>query len=165
MKVMGIDPGTQVTGYAILQRQNRGLVPLDYGCVRPPAKALVSKKRHIIYEAISHLLDLHQPEALAVESPFLGYNFRSALGLGMVYGIAILAATARGISVFAYAPSQAKKAVTGRGRGSKHQVQGMVQRLLNLSAPPEPQDASDAIALAICHIQAVLSGSAIGKEV
>lgn len=165
MKVMGIDPGTHVTGYAVLKREESHLIPIDYGCVRPPSKALISKKRHIIYEAVSHLLDLHQPQALAVESPFVGYNAHSALRLGMVYGIAILAATSKGVPVFSYAPSQAKKAVTGRGCAHKYQVQGMVQKLLNLTAPPQPEDASDAIALAICHLQAILSGVAIGKEV
>lgn len=165
MKVLGIDPGTNVTGYGVVLLNGTEMQALDYGCVRPPRQSSSSGKRKIIFESVNHLLDEFAPDALAVESPFVRDNVHTALALGMVHGIAILAASLRDIAVFAYPPSRAKQAVTGRGGASKQQVQGMVKRLLNLSEIPEPHDASDALALAICHIQSATSNRVLGKRV
>lgn len=154
MKVFGVDPGNAVTGYGVVIVEGNVYRALDFGCIRPPAKAVPSRRRLVIFESLCHLLDVHQPDAMAIESQFVLHNVQTALKLGMVRGIAALAATQRQIPVYEYAPSKAKQAVTGRGGAPKEQVQGMMQRLLNLTHPPTPEDASDALALAICHIHA-----------
>lgn len=153
LKIIGIDPGTRVTGYGIIEHVNNQFQVIDYGCIRPPAKANLSERYLIIYNCLCQLLDLHQPHAAAVESQFMQRNFQSAVKLGMARGMAILATTQRSIPIFEYTPSKAKVAVVGNGKASKKQVQAMVQRLLMLSQPPQPEDAADALALAICHGQ------------
>lgn len=149
--IIGIDPGTRVTGYGIIIHSKRQFRVLDYGCIRPPVKASLSERYHIIYNCLCELLVDHQPTAAAVETQYMKQNFQSAMKLGMARGMAILAATQRQIPIYEYAPSKAKLAVVGSGRASKKQVQAMVQRLLLLSKVPQPEDAADALALAICH--------------
>lgn len=151
MIIIGIDPGTYITGYGIIQYHPQRSKVLDYGCIRPPAKASSSQRYLIIFEGIEKLLEKFQPNALAVEGQFIHKNAMSAMKLGMARGMAILAAEKRGIPIFEYAPKKAKKAVVGNGSASKQQVQGMIQLLLNLPALPTPEDAADALALALCH--------------
>lgn len=154
MLIIGVDPGTVVTGYGIIRVEGNRYVAVDYGCIRPPAKENLTARYLVIYNALCELLDKHKPGALAVETQYVQKNVQSAIKLGMARGIIVLAAALRGIPVFEYAPSKAKLAVVGRGSASKEQVRGMIQRLLNLSEPPHPDDAADALALAICHSQA-----------
>lgn len=149
--ILGIDPGTRITGYGVIETDSHTFTPLDYGCIRPPAKLPLHERYCIIHEGIEHLLDQYPIEAVAVESQFVSRNAQSAIKLGMAKGVAILAATKRKIPIYEYAPKKAKLAVVGSGSASKEQVQGMIQALLNLSAPPTPEDAADALALAICH--------------
>ena len=151
MIIIGIDPGTRVTGYGIIEHHPHQTKAIDFGCIRPPAKATSSERYKIIFDAIESLLDLHKPEALAVEGQFFHKNAMSAMKLGMARAMAILAAERRGIPIFEYAPKKAKKAVVGTGSASKHQVQKMVQMLLSLDEIPTPDDAADALALALCH--------------
>jgi len=150
---MGVDPGSTVTGFGIIEVVDRALLPLDYGCIRPPAKLPLSVRRKIIFEGLTHLIEEHQPTVLVVETQFVHKNVKGAITLGMVRGIAILAATLAGVPAYEYSPTKAKKATCGIGSASKHQMQAMVQRLLNLKDPPPPHDAADALALAICHVQ------------
>jgi crossover junction endodeoxyribonuclease RuvC len=138
MIIIGIDPGTAVTGYGIIQKTAERCILVDYGCIRPPRERKLSERRQIIFEGLAHLLDTHQPDAMAIETQFMQHNIQSAMKLGMIRGIAILAASLRGISVYEYAPTRAKKAVAGRGQASKKQVQGMIKLLLNLQELPEP---------------------------
>ncbi len=151
MIILGIDPGTRVTGYGIILHHPHKSIALDFGCIRPPAKASSSKRYHIIFEAIEELICLHKPQALSVESQFMHKNALSAMKLGMAKAMAILAAERAGIPIFEYAPRKAKKAVVGTGSASKYQVQKMIQTLLNLEDLPTPDDAADALALALCH--------------
>lgn len=151
MIILGIDPGTRITGYGIIKVHPHKFETLDFGCIRPPATASSSKKYLIIFEGIKALIDQHKPEALSVEGQFFHKNAMSALKLGMARGMAILAAEMAGIPIFEYAPTKAKKAVVGHGGASKEQVQRMIQKHLNLSELPTPEDAADALALAICH--------------
>jgi len=155
-RTIGIDPGPLVTGYGIVDEDEseRRYIPVDYGCIRPPPKARLSERYLIIYEALCVLLDTYKPDALAVETQYVGKNVQSAIKLGMARGMVILAATQRQLIVYEYAPTRAKKAVVGHGNASKYQVNHMIQSLLGLKAPPQPDDASDALALAICHAQA-----------
>lgn len=151
MIILGIDPGTRITGYGIIKVHPHKIETLDFGCIRPPTAASSSKKYLIIFEGIQALIDQFTPEALSVEGQYFHKNALSALKLGMARGMAILAAEMAGIPIFEYAPTKAKKAVVGHGGASKEQVQHMIQKLLNLAALPTPEDAADALALAICH--------------
>jgi len=152
--IVGIDPGTIVTGYGVISVTDSSIQTLDYGCIRPPPQLKLSDRYLIIYESLCELLEKYQAEVLAVEAQFVQKNPRSALKLGMSCGIAILAAKSKKIPVFEYAPLKAKQAVVGNGRASKQQVQKVIQWRLNLAAPPTPPDAADALAIALCHAQA-----------
>lgn len=165
MIILGIDPGTIVTGYGIIRVENNSYRALDYGCIRPPSSMKLTDRYLIIYNGIAELLEKYPAEVLVVEAQYVHKNVQSAIKLGMARGIAIIAAKKKGISVVEYYPSKAKLAVVGKGNASKQQVQGMVQRLLNLSAPPEPEDASDALALAICHAHSLKNVEMAGTEI
>jgi crossover junction endodeoxyribonuclease RuvC len=159
-KILGIDPGTLLTGYGIVGvDENRHFTVIDYGCIRPPAHQTLSSRYRIIFKAIETLIERYAPEAVAVETQYIHKNPQSGIKLGMARGVAVLAAALREIPVFEYAPSRAKQAVVGNGRASKIQVQSMVQLLLSLPKLPEPEDAADALALAICHGQAFRVGT------
>ena len=149
--ILGIDPGTRKTGYGIIETDLYTFHPHDYGCICPPPKLPLHERYCIIHEGIEHLLDTFPIEAVSVESQFVSKNAQSALKLGMAKGVAILAATKRKIPIYEYAPRKAKLAVVGSGNATKEQVQRMIQTLLQLAAPPHPEDAADALALAICH--------------
>lgn len=149
--ILGVDPGTIVTGYGLIASDGNQLTPIDYGCIRPPSKILLSERYLIIFNAIDSLIALHKPQAVIIETQYVNKNVQSALKLGMARGVILIAAKKLGIPVYEYAPTEAKSAVVGSGRASKYQVQGMVQKLLKLDSPPTPEDAADALALAICH--------------
>lgn len=149
--IIGIDPGTKKTGYGIIHLCDGKVKALDYGVIRPPPKFKLSDRYLIIYEGIEALIDQFQPEIMALETQYVHKNPQSAIKLGMARGIAMIAAKKRKLQVYEYAPTKAKLAVVGNGRASKFQVQGMMQRLLGLAKPPEPEDAADALALAVCH--------------
>lgn len=151
--ILGIDPGTAITGFGIIEVVNGRYTALDFGCIRPPSKYNLSDRYLIISNGIEEILNKYQPNAVAVETQFVKHNVQSAIKLGMARGVVIVAARKKGINVYEYAPTRAKQAVSGTGSASKSQVQSMVQRLLNLGEPPHPEDAADALALAICHAQ------------
>lgn len=151
-RILGVDPGTVTTGFGLIAAEGRASFSVvDYGCIRPPRGAPLSHRYRILYESVTRLLETYQPEAVAVETQFIHKNPQSGIKLGMARGVIILAAALREIPIFEYAPARAKLAIVGKGNASKQQVQGMVQRLLALSHPPEPEDAADALALALCH--------------
>lgn len=149
--ILGIDPGTRITGYGVIQTCGQDYQVLDYGCIKPPSSMKLTDRYHIIFNGIETIIATHQPQALIVETQFVQKNVQSAIKLGMARGMAILAAKRQGIPVFEYTPMKAKLAVVGNGRASKAQVQSMVQLLLKLPTLPTPEDAADALALAICH--------------
>lgn len=155
--IIGIDPGTRVCGFGIIRVRGRTFSAIDFGCIRPPPTLSLTQRYKILFKSVGELLDVHHPHALAVETQYIDKNVQSGIKLGMARGTIILAATLREIPVFEYAPTRAKKAVVGKGSASKLQVQGMIQRLLSLSALPEPEDAADALALAICHAHAAVN--------
>lgn len=151
--IIGIDPGTIVTGYGLIRLENSTYRAVDYGCIRPPRDYKLSDRYLVIFESVCALLDIHKPAVLVVETQYVHKNIQSAIKLGMARGVIIVAAKSKGIPVFEYSPTKAKLAVVGNGGASKSQVRCMVQRLLELKEPPSPEDASDALALAICHAQ------------
>jgi crossover junction endodeoxyribonuclease RuvC len=152
MKVLGVDPGTLATGWCIVEAFPGGrLVAHAHGVVRTRAADPLWDRLAQIHRAIDAIAETHGPSALALEQCFVAKNVQSALKLGHTRGVVMIAAKAHGAEVFEYAPSQVKSAVTGNGRAEKHQVAEMVRILLGLSETA-PADASDALAVAICHI-------------
>ena len=149
--ILGVDPGTRISGYGVICIENQDYTTLDYGCIRPPVGLKLSERYLVIFDSIEELIEKYRPHVLVVETQYMYKNAQSALKLGMARGAVMIAAKKRGLSIFEYAPTVAKRAVVGYGRASKFQVQGMVQRLLKLPSMPEPEDAADALALAICH--------------
>ncbi len=164
MIVLGIDPGTAVTGYGIIKLDGRRHVALDYGCIRPPRKALTSQRRRLIFESLCELIKRFSPDAISIETQYVRNNVSTALTLGRTQGCAVLAGSLHDIPVFEYAPSKAKLAVTGTGRASKEQVMQMTKTLLALPKLPA-EDAADALALALCHIHAATSKLTLGTQV
>ena len=152
MRVMGVDCGSQYTGYAVVEQQDDELHCLAMGAVRLATGDPLEVRLLRIFQELSGLISAHHPEVVAIEDVFHAANAKSALRLGHVRGVAMLAAAAAGLPVVAYAPLSVKSAVVGYGRAEKSQVQMMVTRLLKLDAVPEPADVADALAIAICHL-------------
>jgi len=153
--ILGIDPGSWITGYGLIQLEIDRVIPLDFGSIRPPKSSTISKRYLIIFTALEELIKQYQPSALSIETQYVYKNVASAMKLGMARGMVLLAAEKNEIPIFEYTPTQAKLAVAGSGAASKEQVGRMVQLLLNLSSPPKPLDAADALALALCHAHRV----------
>ncbi len=147
--ILGIDPGTRITGYGFISLENTPIA-MDYGCIRPPPNLPLAERYKIIFESLEVLIEQHKPTAIAVESQFVLKNAQSAIKLGMAKGMVLLAAARKNIPIYEFAPKKAKLAVLGNGNASKTQVQRMIQTLLRLPQLPEPEDAADALALAIC---------------
>ncbi len=153
MRVLGIDCGSEYTGFGVVdQLDGRELVCCVSGAIKLRAKDPMALRLQKIYRELKQVIHDHQPEVAAIEEVFYAVNVKSALKLGQVRGVAMLAASSCGLPVAEYAPLAIKSAVVGYGRAEKQQVQQMVMRLLKLPLPPQPSDAADALALAICHI-------------
>ena len=152
MLVLGIDPGSRVAGYGLVEANGNQLTAIHYGVVKPePTKeSLVRLKR--IFEMFSEIVKEYKPDEVAVENVFFAKNARSALLLGQARGAAILPALLADTPLFEYSALEVKKALTGGGRAEKSQVANMVSRLLSLKETPKPDDVTDALAIAICHI-------------
>jgi len=155
MIILGVDPGTVVTGYGVIEVIGNNYRAIDYGCIRPPPGLKLTDRYLIIFNALEELMEKYCPQVLSIETQYMQKNVQSAIKLGMARGIAIIAAKRRGMAIYEYTPTKAKKAVVGNGQASKQQVQGMVKALLKLSVVPTPEDAADALALAICHAQSM----------
>ncbi len=151
MRILGIDPGTIVTGYGVVEDSNGSLRLIDYGTITSGKNDLFPDRLKKIYDGLSDVIKKHRPDYVAVEKVFYGKSVKAAIKIGEGRGVAILCAAAAGIPVSEYSPTVIKKSVTGSGGAQKAQVQEMVRIILNLSERPEPLDASDALAIAICH--------------
>lgn len=151
MFILGIDPGTAIMGYGLIEKQANTLKPLQYGCWRTPAHTPLEQRLLTLYNSIAGLLSEYRPDRVAVEELFFNSNTTTALAVGQARGIVLLAAAQKGIPVFEYTPLQVKQAVVGYGKAEKKQVQQMVKVLLSLNNVPKPDDAADALAIAICH--------------
>jgi crossover junction endodeoxyribonuclease RuvC len=150
-RVLGIDPGSQVTGYGVVEKVRGGLCWIAHGEIRPAKGGALSSCLQTIYDGLREVIRQASPDAVAVENIFYGKNVRSLIRQGHVRGGAILAAKHGGVPVYEYSPLEIKKAVVGYGRAEKGQVQQMVRAILNLPEIPPP-DAADALAVSICHI-------------
>lgn len=153
MRVLGIDCGGEFTGYGVVEMLSTGrLCCLTCGAVKLSPRESLPRRLSRIYTQLGAIITEHQPDEVAIEDIFYALNVKSALKLGQVRGVAMLAAAAAGLEVAEYSPLTIKSSVVGYGRAEKQQVQHMVTRLLELAEPPEPMDASDALAIAICHL-------------
>jgi crossover junction endodeoxyribonuclease RuvC len=154
MIVLGVDPGSNITGYGVVMAKSDSdeLIPIDYGVIKLDEQEAFHIRLKKIYDRISEIINLHHPTELAIETAFYGKNFQSAFKIGHVRGVVMLSAVNSGISIFEYTPREVKKAVVGRGNATKEQVQFMVRAILGLKSFPEFYDVSDALAIAICHI-------------
>ena len=153
MIVLGVDPGTGITGYGVVAR-NGGAQPslVECGVVRTDAGTALPQRLRAIFEGIDEVLARHRPDVVAVEGVFYSRNVRTTVILGHARAAVLLAATLRDIPVEEYAPAQVKSAIAGTGRATKDQMQYMVQQLLRLRTPPQPADAADGVAVALCHL-------------
>jgi crossover junction endodeoxyribonuclease RuvC len=148
--VMGVDPGTARLGYGFVGREGSRVTWTAHGCLTPPAGAGAAERLLFIAEGLRDLIRAHSPSAMAVEELFFSRNVSTALAVGQARGVALLAAAEAGLPVREFTPGEVKLAVTGYGRASKEQVQFMVKSILRLPDAPEPDDAADALAVAIC---------------
>ncbi len=152
MRILGIDPGTVAMGYGVIESSNGEPVYIDCGVIKPPARSPIGERLSFIYNKLSEIIAASSPDVIAVEEPFVAKNARTALAIGRAQAVAILSAANRGIPSYEYAPAHIKQRVTSYGASSKEQVQEMVRLQLNLDCVPEPNDAADALAVALCHL-------------
>lgn len=151
MIIMGIDPGTATTGYGVVALEAGRLHSPSYGTIVTPARLPLPQRLHQIFQEMNRLLEQHRPDVVAVEELFFSRNSTTAFSVGQARGVFLLAAAQRGVDVAEYKPHEVKLSVTGQGRADKRQVAFMVRALLGLSELPHPDDAADALAIAICH--------------
>ena len=152
MRILGIDPGSETTGWGVVEGDARRYRMVAFGVVRATARARFAARLLKISDGVADVLARFRPDVCAVEDAFYAVNVKTALKLGQVRGVILLAAERAGVEIAEYAPRLVKSTVVGYGAAEKHQVQEMVRVLLRLKAPPQPHDAADALALAICHL-------------
>jgi crossover junction endodeoxyribonuclease RuvC len=153
MIVLGIDPGTAITGYGVIRETPEGEIQtIDYGVITTPAGMPLEQRLRNLYQQLRELMLLHQPDSGAVEKLFFQRNVKTALAVGQARGVVLLAFAESGLDVISYSPMEVKQAVTGYGAADKKQVQQMVKALLQLEEVPHPDDAADALAVALCHL-------------
>ena len=157
MRILGIDPGYGITGFGIIEADRGNSVLLGCGAITTPAGADFSARLEMIYEDMRALLAKAKPEAVAIEELFFGQNVTTGIGVAQSRGVILLAIRQAGLPVYSYKPMQVKQAVVGYGNATKHQVQDMTKRLLHLEKMPKPDDAADAIAIALCHARSSTS--------
>lgn len=150
--VLGVDPGTAITGYGLVREEADGLTLVDYGVITTPAGQSLAERLQAIYRGLADVARQHQPQQAAVEELFFSRNVRTALSVGHARGVALLALADAGLPIHEYKPLQIKQAIAGYGGADKQQVQQMVRLLLDLDHVPQPDDAADAVAVAVCHI-------------
>jgi len=147
---MGIDPGTAMCGYGLVSREGSVVRMVDYGCIQTSSAQPLPERLLLIHQAVSDLLGEHRPAWIGVERLFFNKNVQSAFAVGQARGVVLLAAAQHGVPVLEFGPHEVKVAVTGYGRAEKDQVQRMVQAVLGMAVLPRPDDAADALAVAIC---------------
>ena len=154
MRIIGIDPGTLTLGYGIIDEVSGDIKHVACGALTAPSGMQMSDRLYEIYKKLRTVIEKYRPDEAAIEEPFVAKNARSAIAVGQAIGAATIAVAESGIALRRYTPTQVKQSVTSYGRSGKDQVAEMVCVILNLQAPPQPADAADALAVAVCHIQA-----------
>jgi crossover junction endodeoxyribonuclease RuvC len=150
--ILGIDPGTAITGYGLVSEEDGVLTLVDCGVITTPSGQPLPERLQAIYKGLSGVIREHRPAAAAVEELFFSRNVRTALSVGHARGVTLLALADAGLPIYEYKPLEIKQAIAGYGGADKRQVQEMVRMLLDLRDVPQPDDAADAVAVAICHI-------------
>lgn len=151
MKILGIDPGTATTGFGLIEKEGQKLVKLDYGVISTLKTMPMPERLEMLYKDLTELVKSHKPESVAVEKLFFTNNITTAMSVSQARGVVLLVAQQQKVKIAEYTPLQVKMSVTGYGQAQKKQVQEMVKRILKLSVIPKPDDAADALAIAICH--------------
>ncbi len=157
MRILGIDPGYGITGFGLIEAQRGQYSLLNCGAITTPPNTDFSWRLEVIYNDMTELLRVAQPEAVAIEELFFGHNVTTGIGVAQSRGVILLAIRQAGLPVYEYKPMQVKQSLVGYGNATKHQMQDMTKRLLHLQAMPKPDDAADAIAIALCHARSSTS--------
>lgn len=157
MRILGIDPGYATTGFGLITSERGEQRLLQYGTVTTPKELLFPERLCILYDDIVRLLEVTQPDAVAVEELFWGHNITTGIGVSHGRGVILLAIAKAGVPLFEYTPMQVKQAVVGYGKAEKHQVMEMTKRILKMEKVARPDDAADAIAIALCHARSTTS--------
>ncbi len=164
MKILGIDPGYGITGFGLVQAQRGGCSLLRCGAITTPPNTDFYWRLGVIYNDMVQLLAMEKPEAVAIEELFFGHNVTTGINVAQARGVILLAVQQAGVPIFEYKPMQVKQAVVGYGNASKHQVMDMTRRILHLETVPKPDDAADAVAIALCHARSSTSLLAMGGK-
>ena len=164
MRILGIDPGTVTMGYGIIDSRNDEITLVDCGALDCPVRSPIGERLSFLYGELGKIISRYEPDAVAVEQPFVAKNVRSTLAIGKAQAIAILAAANRGIPSYEYTPAQVKQRVANYGASSKEQIQEMVRLQLGLSQVPQPSDAADALAVAICHLREIHISNLLARQ-
>ncbi|UCD53794.1 MAG: crossover junction endodeoxyribonuclease RuvC [Dehalococcoidia bacterium] len=164
MRILGIDPGTFAMGYGVIDSGDDETTLVDCGVLDCPKRSPIGERLSFLYEELEKIILRYQPEAVAIERPFVAKNVRSTLAIGKAQAVAILAAANRGIPSYEYTPTQVKQRVADYGGSSKEQVQEMVRLQLGLAEVPKPADAADALAVAICHLRETYLSNLLAKQ-
>ena len=157
MRILGIDPGYATTGFGLLQTEPSGVRLLRYGVVTTPKELPFPQRLEVLYDDLTRLAEVTAPDAAAVEELFWGHNITTGIGVSHGRGVILLALTKAGIPIYEYTPMQVKQAVVGYGKAEKRQVMDMTRRLLHMEQVARPDDAADALAIALCHARSQTS--------
>lgn len=164
MKILGIDPGTVTMGYGVIERAGDEIALVDCGALSCAARSPIGERLSYLYGRLLEVISRYQPDAVAIEQPFMAKNVKAALAVGRAQAVAILAAANRKIAIYEYTPAEVKQRVADYGASSKEQIQEMVRLQLGLSEVPQPSDAADALAVAICHLSAIHVDSLLAEQ-
>ncbi len=164
MRILGIDPGTITMGYGVIESTDETVTVLGYGALTVPKRSPIGERLSYLYKELLKIITRYQPEVLAIEQPFVSRNVKSALAIGRSQAIAILAAANKNIPAYEYTPAQVKQRVANYGASSKEQIQEMVRLQLGLSQVPEPDDAADALAVALCHLAEIQVSQLLARQ-
>ncbi|MFH1639846.1 MAG: crossover junction endodeoxyribonuclease RuvC [Chloroflexota bacterium] len=164
MIILGIDPGTVSMGYGVIESRDDEITLVDYGAFKCSPRTPTEKRLGFLYARLLEIINRHKPDMVAVEEPFVSENVKSALAIGRAQAIAILAAVNNDVPISRYTPAEVKRQITNYGASSKEQIQEMIKLTLGLSQVPQPSDAADALAVAICHVQALHLKSLLSRQ-
>jgi len=164
MRILGIDPGTIAMGYGVVESRDDEITLVDYGVLTTPARSPIGERLSYLYNKLMEIISKSQPDTVAIEQPFMAKNVKSALAIGRAQAVAILAAANKGIPAYEYTPTQIKQRVANYGASSKEQIQEMVRLQLGLSQAPQPSDAADALAVALCHLSEIHLSNLLARQ-
>jgi len=164
MRILGIDPGTIAMGYGVIESKDDEVTLIDCGVLTASGRSPIGERLSFLYNQLLEIVSRYQPDVVAIEQPFLAKNVKSALAIGRAQAVAILAATNKGIPTHEYTPTRIKQSVAGYGASPKEQIQEMVRLQLGLSQAPQPSDAADALAVALCHLSEAHLSDLLAKQ-